>query len=97
MHKVSRDGDTIQVATPGFTTNPRIQATMWYFDQDYSSASEKIKEDFDAFNQNGSGWILQSVDNISVNIAGYGSNLSKSQREEAAEADREQQEFENML
>ena len=97
MHKVNRDGDTIDEATPGFTTSPRIQATMWNFDQEYNNASDKIKEDFVAFNQNGSGWILKSVDNISVNIAGYGPNLSKSKREEAAEADRKQQEFENML
>ena len=97
MHKVNRYGDTIDEATPGFTTSPRVQATMWNFDQDYNNASEKIKEDFVAFNQNGSGWILKSVNNISVNIGGYGPNLSKSQREKAAEADRKQQEFENML
>ena len=90
MHKMDRDGDTIQVATPGFTTNPRIQQTMWDFDQDYNNTSEKIMEDFVAFNQNGSGWILRSVDNISVNIARYGRDLSKSQREKAAEADRNQ-------
>ena len=90
MHKMDRDGNTIQDATPGFTTNPRIQQTMWDFDQDYNNTSEKIMEDFVAFNQNGSGWILQSVDNISVNIARYGRDLSKSQREKAAEADRNQ-------
>ena len=90
MHKMDRDGNTIQDATPGFTTNPRIQQTMWDFDQDYNNTSEKIMEDFVAFNQNGSGWILQSVDNISVNIARYGQDLFKSQREKAAEADRDQ-------
>ena len=93
MHKLDRDGDIIQVATPGFTTSPRVQESMWNFNQNYNNASEKIMDDFVAFNQNGSGWILQSVNNISVNIAGYGPELSKSEREEAAEADRKQQEI----
>ena len=93
MHKLDRDGDIIQVATPGFTTSPRVQESMWNFGQNYNNASGKIMEDFVAFNQNGSGWILQSVNNISVNIAGYGPDLSKSEREEAAEADRKQQEI----
>ena len=90
MHKLDRDGDIQEIATPGFTTSPRVQESMWNFDQNYNNASEKIMEDFIAFNRNGSGWILQSVNNISVNIAGYGPELSKSQREEAAEADNKQ-------
>ena len=93
MHKLDRDDDIQEVETPGFTTSPRIQESMWNFDQNYNNASEKIMEDFVAFNQNVSGWILQSVNNISVNIAGYGPELSRSEREEAADADRKQQEI----
>ena len=41
------------------------------FETSYKEAGAKIIQDFVEFNQNGSGWILERVENISINIAGF--------------------------
>ena len=71
MVKYAPDGETKEKADPGFTSRPRTTSVLWDFDTIYKEAAAKIVEDFLEFNANGSGWILERVANISINIAGY--------------------------
>ena len=64
------------------------------FDVGYNIARQKIENNFDEFLRNGSGYILDRVDLVSVHIAGYDlspQTSSKDQREQ------EQEEFEETL
>ena len=67
MIKYEYDGE-IATANPEFTTRARSTSMLWVFDMIYKEAGAKIIEDFIEFNQDGSGWILGRVENISVNI-----------------------------
>ena len=58
-------------AAPGFTGKPCVTLRLPTFDEDYENSMNKIVKDFQAFQENGSGWILQGVDLISVSIARY--------------------------
>ena len=69
MYKES--GETRQEASPGFTSNPKTTLSLWNFEDLYKSSFDKILNDFIEFNANGSGWILERVENLSINIAGY--------------------------
>ena len=64
------DGKPVGEIDPGFTSNPGITATMYNFDNGYNTAREKIEKNFNEFCANGSGWILDRVDLVSVHIAG---------------------------
>ena len=55
---------------PGFTSRPSITAMISDFDEGYNIARQKIEKDFVAFCANGSGWILDRVDLVSLHIAG---------------------------
>ena len=70
MIKYAVNGE-IAEADPGFTSRPQITTTLWNFDTLYTEAGTKIVTDFLEFNANGSGWILERVENISIKIAGY--------------------------
>ena len=49
---------------------------MYNFDQTYANAVDKIQDQLIAFNENGSGWVLKNVHNISINIAVYEPTLN---------------------
>jgi hypothetical protein len=90
----SDDGKQVGQVDPGFTSHPRITAMMYNFDVGYNIARQKIEKNFDEFLRNGSGYILDRVDLVSVHIAGYDlspQTSSKDQREQ------EQEEFEETL
>ena len=90
----SDDGKQVGQIDPGFTSHPRITAMMYNFDVGYNIARQKIEKNFDEFLRNGSGYILDRVDLVSVHIAGYDlspQTSSKDQREQ------EQEEFEETL
>ena len=69
MYKES--GETRQEASPGFTSNPKTTLSLWNFEDLYKASFDKILNDFIEFNANGSGWILERVENLSIHIAGY--------------------------
>ena len=76
MVKLDKNGEISHEADPGFTTKPQIMATTWNYDTQYQKAGAKIFKDFLEFNANGSGWILKSVHNISINISPYESTVN---------------------
>ena len=71
MVKMDKDGNMLEEAHPGFTSNHKISATLLNFDSVYSTNQEKIVNDFVAFNANGSGWILQRVNSVSLHMVQY--------------------------
>jgi hypothetical protein len=94
MMDYSDDGKQVGQIVPCFTSRPRITAMMYNFDEGYNAARQKIEKNFDEFLRNGSGYILDRVDLVSVHIAGYDlspQTSSKDQREQ------EQEEFEETL
>ena len=70
LSKIDRDG-TIQTATPVFTGRVNIAYGLDKFDDHYDKSANKIVRDFERFLEYGSGWILDRVINILVNIASY--------------------------
>ena len=91
------DGKQVGQVDPGFTSRPIITAMMFNFDEGYNTAREKIEKNFDEFLRNGSGYILDRVDLVSVHIAGYDLSPHQSAKEKANEREQEQEEFEKML
>ena len=71
MMKTDKDGNKLEEAHPGFTSNHKISATLFDFNNDYSTHQEKIVNDFLAFNANGSGWILDKVNSVSLHMVHY--------------------------
>ena len=71
FHKKNMEGEIMQTASPGFTSNPQTTLSMYDFDKLYAESSEKIMNDFVEFNANGSGWILDRVQLMSVHINHY--------------------------
>ena len=65
------EGEILQEARPGFTSNPRNTLSMVDFEELYAESSNKIMNDFVKYNANGSGWILSRVQLISVHIHCY--------------------------
>ena len=63
---------------------------MWNFEYLYKESSNKIINEFTEFNANGSKWILERVELISVNIAGYQPiHLNYVEKQEQEDEDRE--------
>ena len=88
------DGRHVGQIDPGFTSRPRITTMMFDFDEGYSIARQKIDKNIEEFLRNGSGYIVDRVDLVSVHITGYDNSSqpsSKQQREQ------EQEEFEETL
>jgi uncharacterized C2H2 Zn-finger protein len=86
----SDGGKQIAQIDPGFTSNPNITLMMFNFDDGYSTAREKIEKDFLEFLRNGSGWIFDRVDLVSLHIAGYQPvRLNQREQEEMDNDDRE--------
>jgi len=71
LHKISSEGIITQEASPGFTSRPTNTLSMVDFEELYLESSNKIMNDFDNYNANGSGWILSRVQLISVHIHCY--------------------------
>ena len=90
MYKPSINVEEAQEASPGFTSNPKITGGMWNFEYLYKEAFDKIINDFTEFNAYASKWILERVELISVNIAGYQPiHLSYVEKQEQEDEDRE--------
>ena len=71
MVQLDREGAIVETIQPGFRTNPFLQYGMYDFDHNYGNAVNKLQDKVIAFNENGSGWVLKNVLNISINIAVY--------------------------
>ena len=71
MVKTDKDGEKYEEAYPGFTSNHKISGTLLNFDSEYSTNQEKIVNDFVEFNANGSGWILERVNSVSLHMVQY--------------------------
>ena len=69
--KINKDGDKIDNASPGFSGTTNTTLHLWNFEDSYDISVKKIMNDFIEFNANGSGWILERVENLSINIARY--------------------------
>ena len=82
MVKTNWNGDIIETIYPGFRTNPFLQLAMFNFDQYYGDAVNKIQDKLIAFHENGSGWVLKNVHNISINIAVYEPTLGNTKEYE---------------
>ena len=65
------DGRQVGEIDPGFTSRPRITPMMSNFDEGYKIARQKIDKNIEEFLRNGSGYIVDRVDLVSVHIAGY--------------------------
>ena len=57
----NEDGKQIDQVDPGLTSNPRIILMMYNFDNDYSTAKEKIVKNCLEFCAKGSGWIFELI------------------------------------
>jgi hypothetical protein len=90
----SDDGKQVGQVDPGFTSHPRISTMMYNFDEGYNIARQKIEKNFDEFLRNGSGYILDRVDLVSVHIAGYDLSPHQSSKDQS---EQEQEELEKML
>ena len=66
MQQIKKGDEEVQEADPWFTLNPVRQLLIWDFDENYKVAGTKIENDFVAFNANGSGWILNKVELVSM-------------------------------
>ena len=71
MIKTNWKGDIIEVMDPGFKTPAILQLAMYDFDPNYKNAVNTIQDKLITFNENGSGWVLKNVHNISISIAVY--------------------------
>ena len=71
MVKLDKDGNIYEEAHPGFTSNPTISSTLIDFNIKYNEHQEKVMNDFLAFNANGSGWILNRVNSVSLHLMQY--------------------------
>ena len=71
MIKTNWEGAITDIIQPGFKTSAILQLAMYNFDQTYTDAVDKIQDKLIAFNENGSGWVLKNVHNISIDIAVY--------------------------
>ena len=71
MVKTDKDGEKYEEAYPGFTSNHKISGTLMNFDSEYSTNQEKIVNDFIEFNANGSRWILERVNSVSLHMVQY--------------------------
>ena len=89
MYRPTGNG-TVQEASPGFSSTPKLSPHMWNFENLYKEAQDKIMNDFVEFNANGSGWILERVELITIHIAGYQPvRLNQREQEEIDNDDRE--------
>ena len=69
--KMDKDGDIIDDASPGFSGTTNTTLNLWNFEDSYDKSVQKIMNNYIEFNANGSGWILERVENLSINIARY--------------------------
>ena len=82
MIKTNWEGAITDIIQPGFKTSAILQLAMYNFDQTYTDAVDKIQDKLIAFNENGSGWVLNNVLNISIDIAVYEPTLGNTKEYE---------------
>ena len=82
MIKTNWEGAITEIIHPGFKTSAILQLAMYNFDQTYANAVDKIQDKVIAFNENGSGWLLNDVLNISIDIAMYEPTLGNTKEYE---------------
>ena len=75
MVKLDKEGEIMETIHHMFQSSPRIQIAMYDFDDNYSNAVEAIQAGITYFDEKGSRWVLNNVDNISIIIAGYDPTL----------------------
>ena len=75
MVKLDKEGEIMETIHHMFQSSPRIQIAMYDFDDNYGYAVEEIQAGITDFDEKGSRWVLNNVDNISINIAGYDPTL----------------------
>ena len=75
MVKLDKEGEIMETIHPMFQSSPRIQVAMYGFHENYGNAVEEIQAGITDFDEKGSRWVLNNVDNISINIAGYDPTL----------------------
>ena len=75
MVKLDKEGEIMETIHHMFQSSPRIQIAMYDFDDNYGNAVEEIQAGITYFDEKGSRWVLNNVDNISINIAGYDPTL----------------------
>ena len=71
LYKLDKDSNMISKANPGFSSNTIISLTMRDFEDLYTECKNKIMNDFAEFNANGSGWILERVNSVSLHMVQY--------------------------
>ena len=94
MIKTDWEGAITDIIQPGFKTSAILQLAMYNFDQTYTNAVDKIQDKVIAFNENGSGWVLNNVLNISIDIAVYEPTLGNTKE---YEEDKLNDDDENMI
>ena len=82
MIKTNWEGAITDTIQPGFKTSAILQLAMYNFDHTYSNAVDKIQDKLIAFNEHGSGWVLNNVLNISIDIAVYEPTLGNTKEYE---------------
>ena len=82
MIKTDWEGAITDIIQPGFKTSAILQLAMYNFDQTYANAVDKIQDKVIAFNENGSGWVLNNVLNISIDIGVYEPTLGNTKEYE---------------
>jgi hypothetical protein len=70
MYRQDREGEKEEVSQ-AFYGEPRLILRVEEFEEAYSESVKKIWSDFDAWMSNGSGWILERVENLYLNTAAY--------------------------
>ena len=70
MVKINKDG-VKQRATAGFNGATRILLRDSEISEIYRNTSEKIVESFTIWSKNGSGWIFESIDDLTLHTAEY--------------------------
>ena len=63
MVKLDKEGEIMETIHHMFQSSPRIQSAMYDFDDNYGNAVEEIQAGITYFDEKGSRWVLNNVDN----------------------------------
>ena len=68
MVKLDKEGEIMETIHHMFQSSPRIQIAMYDFDDNYGNAVEEIQDRITDYDEEGSRWVLNNVDNISTDM-----------------------------
>ena len=77
MSKQDKEGE-YQEVSQSFCGDARVIFREEDFDEAYDESVKKIWSDFDKWLSNGSGWILERIENLYLNVATYDSIYGRS-------------------